>query len=130
MPRTLFLLFNHQLTPLQETDARQNLGVDGIVAPPPELQHLWSGIPPDPAEIGSVCEPFRAWLDHQARQGDLVLLQGDFGACYLMVQYALRRGLIPVYSTTTRRAVEELQEDGSMKLTHYFYHRRFREYGG
>jgi hypothetical protein len=55
--------------------------------------------------------------------------QGDFGATYLMVRFALEQGLIPIYATTRRKAREESQADGAVKLTHHFQHQTFRKYG-
>jgi hypothetical protein len=59
-----------------------------------------------------------------------VLIQGDFGATFLMVNFAFEKGLIPIHSTTEREATEELQPDGSVRLSHRFLHKRFRKYGG
>lgn len=129
MPRTLFLLFNHEITEDQRADARSTLGIERIMPLPSELQKLWSNIPADLREIEPVLEPVRQWLASVAVLGDCVLIQGDFGACYLMVGYARDLGLTPVYSTNTREAVEERLPDGKVKLTHYFQHHLFREYG-
>jgi hypothetical protein len=46
-----------------------------------------------------------------------------------MVNFAFEIGLIPVYSTTAREAVEEY-DDGTIKLVHHFRHQIFRKYGG
>ena len=126
---TLFLIFNHQFTPGQEAEARTSLGVEKITSLPKELQERWRDIPPSLPAIQEYLEPFRAWLAAQAGDGDYVLIQGDFGACYLMVLFALERKLIPVYSTTLREAEEEVQPDGSVKLIHHFRHQMFRKYG-
>jgi hypothetical protein len=126
---TLFLLFNHQFTPFQETDARTSLGVDPIVSLPPDLQALWSNIPPELPGVKEYLDPVRDWLAALARTGDFVLIQGDFGACRLMVNFSLDQGLIPLYSTTERQAMEEHRPDGSVKLVHHFQHRIFRRYG-
>lgn len=125
----LFLLFNHRLTPPQEADARAVLGVTRIVALPREIQVIWGQVPPEADEISSLLAPARDWLAAQAAPGDFVLIQGDFGATCLMVNAAIRQGLIPVYSTTRRQAVEERMEDGSVHLRHIFTHVRFRRYG-
>ncbi len=130
MDRALILLFNHQLTPDQELDARRALGIAGVVEPPEALRELWGNIPPELDELGACLEPVKHWLLAHALPGDYVLIQGDFGATCLMVAFALARGFIPIYATTEREATEELQPDGSMKLTHRFRHRRFRKYGG
>jgi hypothetical protein len=45
-----------------------------------------------------------------------VLIEGDFGACYLMVRFALEKGLVPLYSTTRREAEERYDADGSVRL--------------
>ena len=71
----------------------------------------------------------RECLAANAKEKDFVLIQGDFGACYLMVNFALESGLVPVYSTTRREAVEEYGENGSIRITHHFRHVMFREYG-
>ncbi|GBC63133.1 hypothetical protein DENIS_4126 [Desulfonema ishimotonii] len=127
--QSLFLLFNHTLTPAQEADARASLGVDRIVTPPQDLRAVWSGVPPDLPEISPYLKAVRDWLLAEARLADYVLIQGDFGACYLMVRFAFDFGMIPVYATTRREAVEEPQPDGTIKITHHFNHRRFRKYG-
>jgi len=126
---SLFLLFNHQFTTTQEADALQSLGVERIVNLPQGLQDLWSSVPPDRAEIVPYLEPIKNWLESETNPGDYVLIQGDFGATYLMVSFAFDRGLIPIYSTSLREAAEEHKPDGSVLLTHHFHHRMFRRYG-
>jgi len=125
----LFLIFNHRITSLQEQDASQSLSVDRITDLPSDLKSIWEQIPPDLPGIDSYLEPVKAWLKNHSDKGDYVLIQGDFGACFIMVNFALEQGLIPVYSTTEREAVEEHGDDGSIKLTHHFKHHIFRRYG-
>ena len=125
----LFLLFNHRLTPEQECQAREGLRVAAIKEPPEEIVRLWASIPADLEKIDACLDPVKEWLDREAEAGDYLLVQGDFGATYLMVRHALKRALTPLYSTTRREATEETREDGSVKLVHRFLHRRFRVYG-
>lgn len=129
MTWSLFLLFNHQLTPMQAEDARISLGIDQIRGLPPDLNRLWRNIPPEMPEIGGHLEPVKNWLSAHARESDYVLIQGDFGACCIMVNFAFEKGLIPIYSTTHRDAVEEHGANGSVRLNHVFKHRIFRRYG-
>ena len=126
---TLFLLFNHQLTMEQEASARQCLGVDRILPPSPEVLAIWSQLPADASGLAPILEPVRNWLTANTSTGDFVLIQGDFGATFLMVIFARKLGLIPIYSTTERQAIEEHKEDGSVHLTHRFLHILFRRYG-
>ena len=129
MPDSLFLLFNHEITPDQKRDAQVSLGVARIVDLPDNLKRIWRDIPPDSASIRAYLAPLQEWLGGCAVKGDYALIQGDFGACYLMVNFCFESGLIPVYSTTRRMAVERLDRDGSIRLTHRFSHRIFRKYG-
>ncbi|MBW1741727.1 MAG: hypothetical protein JRJ42_11475 [Deltaproteobacteria bacterium] len=129
MTTSLFLIFNHQITEIQEKDARESLGVDRILDLPSDLKDLWSQIPSDLHKIMGYLEPVKKWLKSHATKNDYVLIQGDFGACYIIVNFAFEIGLIPIYSTTRRAAVEKHENDGSVKLIHQFNHQMFRKYG-
>ena len=129
MSNTLYLIFNHQITIKQKKDAQESLGVDKIIELPHDLDPLWHQIPPDLESIKNYLEPVKDWLASHAKKNDYLLVQGDFGACYIMVNFAFKIGLIPIYSTTERKAVEEHDDDGTVKLTHHFRHRIFRKYG-
>ena len=129
MLHSMFLIFNHRITKIQEEDARRTLGVSRVVDMPAELKELWSNIPPELPELETYLGPVKAWLEDQAAESDYVLIQGDFGACFTMVNFSFDRGLIPVYSTTLREAVEEYVEDGTVRLVHQFKHQIFRRYG-
>lgn len=124
----LFLLFNHAMTSVQETGARQDLHIDRIVSPPAAVQELWSNVPPELESLAQYLRPVLQWLEGEARPGDYVLVQGDFGACCLVARHARRLGCIPIYSTTYRQAEERHLPDGRVQLTHTFNHVRFRRY--
>lgn len=126
---SLFLLFNHRLTAQQEADARASLGVTRIVSPPSAIQSLWSEVPSEADTLTGYLAPVCAWLAEAAQPGDFALIQGEFGATWQMANQALNLGLIPIYSTTRREAVEEHGEDGRVHLRHTFAHVRFRKYG-
>jgi len=122
----MFLLFSHTLSDEQAVDARDGLGVDEIVYLPQELQALWSGFDPSLERVDT--EGFERFLSKEANIGDIVLIQGDFGASFKMVQFALENKLIPVYATT-KREVTELVEEGEKIKKSIFKHVRFRQYG-
>jgi hypothetical protein len=128
LPSILFL-FNHTPTDIQLEDARLSLGIGAVRFFPEELRNVWSKVSPQLEGIDEWIEPIRGWVAENSTEGDYMLIQGDFGATYLMVLFAMQRGLIPVYSTTDREAVEELGPEGSVKLVHRFRHVRFRRYG-
>ena len=128
MSNSLFLIFNHTFTDVQREDAISSLGVSRIVDMPRDFKAIWSSIPPDMEFICYYLEPVQIWLRQKAEPGDYVLIQGDFGACYIMVNYAFTLGLVPVYSTTGRETKESVLKDGTVKVTRHFQHRFFRRY--
>jgi len=126
--KTLFLLFSHRLTEAQEADARQNWGVKKVRYLPEELQKKWSNVPPDLEDLTEYLQPFESWLEASADRGDLILVQGDFGATYQMIRWSMKRGLIPLYATTRREVVEEKGPDGEVHTLKVFRHARFRKF--
>ncbi|WP_462270677.1 CRISPR-associated protein Csx20 [Desulfobacter sp.] len=127
--RKMFLVFNHMLTLEQEAQTREVWGITHIITLPPELKKIWEQIPADLDDISDIILPVQQWLEKEADKNDVVLIQGDFGATWLLVDFALKAQLIPVYSVTQRDAREVVQADGSIKNTHVFKHRMFRLYG-
>ena len=127
MSSKLLVLFNHSLTEAQRDDAAKSLGVCAFIEPPPELRAIWSGLPPEAESLLPTLAPVFAWLERNGRPGDHLLVQGDFGATFLLAQKARALGLIPIYSTTRREAEEERVGD-AVRLSHRFRHVRFRRY--
>jgi ribonuclease BN (tRNA processing enzyme) len=126
----LFLIFNHQLTSDQKEDAYKNLNVERFIYLPPELQKLWSNIPPqwDLKEIEeNILIPIKKFIIENSQEGDRVLIQGDFGAVCKLVQFAKGHNLVPLYATT-KREVEEKREGDKIKKISTFKHIRFREF--
>lgn len=126
---TLFLLFNHNLTASQKADAFNSLNIDFIEDPPKIVKEVWSQVPADLDKLFFYLEPARNWLNDASHPGDFLLVQGDFGATFLMAKFAQDNRLIPIYSTTARIAVEKELENGSIQSEHNFTHVRYRRYG-
>ena len=126
--RKLILLFNHELTGDQRDDIHKSLGVTDIVDPPEKIREIWRQIPADSEDIVSILAGVRKWLKQTGSENDFVLIQGDFGAVHLLVEYAMVSGLIPIYATTKREAMERHGRDGEVRTTHIFRHVRFRRF--
>ena len=125
--KKLFLLFSHTLTPAQELDAKERLGIENFVSLPDELQGLWSNIPPQLTELSDYLEPLKAYIGNHAEVGDVFLIQGDFGGCYEMVNFVKSLGFTAVHSTT-KRDVEEKMVNGKVEKFSRFEHVNFRNY--
>ncbi|GAB4313596.1 MAG: CRISPR-associated protein Csx20 [Promethearchaeota archaeon] len=126
--RRMLVLLNHELTAQQREDARASLGVGQFVFPPEDLRHAWANVPPDVERLDDYLAPLLAWLEGNSNAGDLLLVQGEFGATYHVVRFARSRGLRPVYSTTRRQAVDVVGPDGTVTTRREFRHVRFRLY--
>ena len=123
----MFLLFSHSLTDEQIKDGIENLKVTKFISLPENLQKIWSNIPPDIENISNYLSPIMDFLEKNAKSNDYILIQGDFGATYIMVNWAFERGLIPVYATT-KRIVKEINKNGKIITIREFFHCRFRKY--
>jgi len=123
----MFLLFSHSLTNEQIDDANKKLQVYDFISLPENLQKLWSNIPPELESLDEHLSSLKNYIRLAAKKGDYVLIQGDFGAVYEMVNFAKSLDLIPIYATTKREVVEEKQGDKVVKKS-IFKHIRFRKY--
>lgn len=126
--KKMFLLFSHTLTQTQIDDAKENLSIEEFISLNSDLQTTWSNIPSDIKSLNDYLLPFRNYLVKNSKHEDVVLIQGDFGAVYQMVNFAKALGLKTVYATT-RRVIEEVVIDNKTVKKSIFEHRRFREYG-
>ncbi len=124
--KKMILIFSHQLNEKQIKSANNDFAVEQFVYLPKELQNIWSNIDPDLEKLD--LESIKEFLKGEANSGDIVLIQGDFGACYSLVEFAKSLDLVPVYATTKRIAKEYLNEDGKIEKKSIFEFRRFRRY--
>lgn len=130
MTRRAFLLFSHTLTPVQEEELAREWHAS-VVRPMPEpLKRAWGNIPPDVPSVRAWIQPVLEWVESEAAPGDVILVQGDYGAAFLAASWALGKGLVPVYATTERILEEESQPDGTVLQKRVFRHVRFRRYEG
>ena len=125
---SLLILFNHTLTKDQEFDAKNTLKIHNIIYPSQEIKSLWANIPEGRESLNCYLEDVKEWILNKAKKGDYILIQGDFGATYIMVEYAFNLGLIPIYSTTKRVANAETLEGGEIIISKVFKHVIYRKY--
>jgi len=124
----MILLFSHELTSEQEMEARERFHCTDFVYLPEELQRIWSGVTACSEDISSTADMFIEWLADVTVPGDFCLVQGDFGMTFMLVDWALKHGREPVYSSTERVFETHTAGDGTIVNTHRFRHVRFRHY--
>jgi len=125
--RRMFLLFSHTLTKEQIEDAEVTLKVNEFVYLPKDLQEKFSNVPPNIEDIVSYSKIFISYLEKNLKKNDIVLIQGDFGVVYNIVEFCKRNGIIAVYSTTARVSKEK-EVDGKIIKVSEFRHIKFRKY--
>lgn len=123
----MFLLFSHKLTKPQKIDAITNLKVDDFIYLTDDLQKLWSNIPADLTNLNNFLIPIKEYIKNNAKTNDIVLIQGDFGAVYKMVNFVKKLGLIPVYSTT-KREIKTEELNGKIVKNSIFSHVIYRKF--
>jgi len=125
--KKMFLLFSHQLIEEQKLEAIKTYGITKFISLPKELQYKWSNISPDIDSIEEISKQFKIFLKEKMTKNDIVLVQGDFGMVYSVVNFCKENNLIPVYATTKRIAKEYKENNETVKKS-IFKFRRFREY--
>ncbi|QBF16219.1 hypothetical protein ATH_1164 [Aliarcobacter thereius LMG 24486] len=123
----MFLFFSHQLTEEQKKDAEKHFDIDNFINLPQNLQEIFSNVPNDLENLDNYIKPIKEFLKENAKKDDLVLIQGDFGVTYILVNFAKSLYLNPVYSTTSR-VVQEFEEGGKLIKKSIFKHQMFRKY--
>ena len=117
---------NHVLTQKQLDELEQKYQITKIEYPPKTVSLLWSQIPTTAQLLKSDLFPVMDWLK-SAEQGDVLIVQGEFGSTFAVVDWALSKAIIPIYAVTKRVETEEKQ--GEKVVRHYvFKHECFREY--
>ncbi len=125
--KTLYIIMSHKFNERQRKDAEINHNITNFVELPENLKQKWRNIPPESDCLQSIIDIFSNWVLEQYQTGDIVMIQGDFGATYGVVK-ALSKCDIPCcYATTKRNAIEYVEGTKTVKES-TFIHVKFRFY--
>lgn len=124
MPRT-FCLLNHQLTRKQVGELETIFHSEEILYPSTELSAMWSQIDPE-KDTNEIVQKVIDWLA-VTQKGDFLIVQGEFGTTFKLVDYALKNGLVPIYATT-RRVAKEVRDGERIHREYIFEHVCFKRY--
>ncbi|MGB9977453.1 CRISPR-associated protein Csx20 [Thermovenabulum sp.] len=125
--RKMFLIISHELDEIQKKQAKELFHVKFFIRLPEKLQEIWSNIPPEIENVDELIVGIKDFIKLNSIKGDVVLVQGDYGATYKIVNFCKENGLLPVYATT-KRITEEKKEGDEIFIKRVFKHVRFREY--
>lgn len=126
--KSMLLLFSHKLTEDQSKDAERRFGIEKFIYLPEELQNIWSNVPPENGLDKDSLNKIGHWILDNSDNAEYVLVQGDFGATFYIVDFCFKNGFIPVYSTTKRESKEIITGNDRVEKTLVFKHVTFRVY--
>lgn len=122
-----FCLLNHTLTKNQLAELKEKFASQEIIYPTEEIKNLWSQISPE-KDSAEIIEAVVSWLKTVgAKDGDLFIIQGEFGSTFMLVDYALKNHLVPIYATT-KRISKEMRNGEKVQREYIFEHVQFKMY--
>lgn len=121
-----FCLLNHELTQNQILELKDKFGVEKIEYPSEQLSKSWSQIPAVEEIDMNIITVIVNWLS-LANQNDVLIVQGEFGSTFMLVDYALKKNLVPIYAVTTRIS-KEVRVGEQVQKVNMFEHVCFRKY--
>lgn len=125
MPKT-YCLLNHSLTQNQLAELKERFESEEIIYPSDELSKKWSQVPATPDLDIDLISNVTDWLS-SANQNDILIVQGEFGSTFMLVDYALKKNLVPIYAVTTRIS-KEVRVGEQVQKVNVFEHVCFRKY--
>jgi len=123
--KRVLLFFSHRLTEPQIEELKKQ-GVYEFIALPSPLQERFSNISPE-NDDETLVEELKKFILTMSKQGDKILIQGEWGVTYSMVSFAKMMGRIPLYSAT-HRYIEERTEENIVYKSSKFEHVKFKLY--
>ncbi|RKD31292.1 hypothetical protein BET03_03935 [Thermohalobacter berrensis] len=118
---------SHDLTDFQIYEAKTKLGIKKVKTLPQNLQKIWGNINPEGKLPKDILVEIVNWIEENSNEKDYVLVQGDFGATYYIVDYCFKKNRIPIYATS-KRDVEEKVIGNKVVTNRVFKHVNFRRY--
>lgn len=125
--RNFVVLMSHDMSEIQKNDAYEKLKVTKIIEAPSEIKKIWGNINPISDLDTKFLEPVVLWISQSSKEEDYVLVQGEFGATFYIVDYCFKNNLIPVYATSLRR-VDEIRQGDRVITNRVFVHEGYRKY--
>ncbi|WP_427338319.1 CRISPR-associated protein Csx20 [Caloranaerobacter sp. DY30410] len=123
----LLVILSHELSDFQIEEAKSKLDVGTIKTLPDTLKEIWSNLNPKGELPVDKLNLIRDWVLKESYEEDYVLVQGDFGATFYIVDFCFKYNRIPIYATTARK-VEETKVDNKVVTKRVFVHENFRKY--
>ena len=115
------------MSEIQKSDAHKDLKITKIIEAPPHIKKIWANIDPT-SDLNTIkLDEVVSWIKENSSKQDYILVQGEYGATFYIVDYCFKNNLIPVYATSIRR-VEESRKGEEVITNRVFVHQGYRKY--
>lgn len=121
------ILLNHELTELQNRELRQTWGVENLLLPNDTSANLWKSVPAGYTIPQTLIKTLLEWLTAITKEQDIVVVQGEFGLTYYIVNWCFEHHRVPLYATSQRKMTETIRGDKVLSRRE-FVHVSFRRY--
>lgn len=121
-----YCLMNHVLTEGQRNELFVKYACSQVCLPPAELSLAWCAVPVDIVIAKGFFTPFLSWIDSFA-DDSIFVIQGEAGASFALVDYAMSHHLTVLHSVTERKAKETRNGEKVFRM-YEFEHVCFRKY--
>ena len=120
-------MLNHKLTENQEKELKEVFKSEKTVVAPSDLSWAWSAIKTDFELDYELLKEVENWISTNSEKGDCIILQGEFGHSFYLIDYCLKHELVPLHAVTEH--VENLVKNGEkIERKLVFEHKCFRKY--
>ena len=120
-----FIVFSHTLTKEQEKELNNKYFITEIVFLPDKFQKLWSSV--DNNNYYDNYYKIERYLESIISINDYILIQGEWGYTLSLINWSIKKKLIPIYSFSERKSKDTISGEQITKIS-YFEHIEFKEY--
>ena len=125
--KKLLVVSNHRLAENQIKDLKA-LRIKRIIYPDEDIQKFWSNIPTEGSLDRLSLKRIIDWIKTESEAEDFILVQGEFGSTFYIVDFCLKHNRRAIYATSLRLYSEKKLEGDVIQRQHFSKHSAFREY--
>lgn len=129
LKRNAAVILSHKLLNNQVEELKLKWNVESIIYMPADIQQKWSNINPEIEfyDEDGLTSQIKKFISENTNENDLVIVQGEWGMTFTVVNMCFNLNRIPIYATT-KRINKETINDGQVTVKKIFSHVRFRQY--
>lgn len=129
LSKTVVSILSHELLNSQVDELKNTWNVDKIINLPEKLKSAWSNVNPsdDLEDDFNLVYKLKTFILENTNQEDYVIVQGEWGMTFTIVNMCFELNRVPIYATTERKTKETVK-DGQVHSEKVFEHIRFRKY--